>query len=131
MPYRLQEPDYPQTGHYVHGVLEWDTPEEAECALQVVRDEVPSTDLTVVCVPGRKSLHINTPEIKELQIAWVDSLEMALAECVQALRTIKETPRVGAFGWEFQDLAVETLNRLQIPDDQLPTRCYFGEADAE
>ncbi len=56
-------------------------------------------------------------------------LSMALAECVKALREIQELPQFGTPSWKFKDLAEAALNRLQIPDDQLPTQGYPDEAD--
>ncbi len=61
----------------------------------------------------------------ELQ-SRIDSLEMALAESVKALRTIGDSPLPFA---AHHVIAQSTLDRIQIPDDQLPTRCYPREAD--
>ena len=54
-------------------------------------------------------------------------LSMALAESVKALREIRDPTNSGP-RWR---IAGRALDRIQIPDDQLPTRCYpQGEVDA-
>ena len=58
----------------------------------------------------------------------VFELGMALAECVKALREI-EIIRPSDFSADHIRTASAALDRIQIPNDQLPTRCYPDEAD--
>ncbi len=54
----------------------------------------------------------------------LDELHPAFAECVAGLREIVEK----RYGLVNLQIATRTLNRLQIPDDHLPTKGYPRDA---
>lgn len=72
--------------------------------------------------------HWDEAREKTLQLQQrVDKLEPALAECVMALREI----HIPILGCKWQDksyhrreIARQALERIQIPDDELPTEGY-------
>ena len=75
------------------------------------------------------SLHEERAKAKGLQ-RRVDELEPALAECVAGLRKLSELRiELSAFATaaRCRETANETLDRLQIPDDHLPTKGYPKE----
>ncbi len=58
----------------------------------------------------------------------VFELGMALAKCVKAMKRI-EMLRPSYFSTDHIGIASSALDCIQIPDDQLPARCYPDEAD--
>lgn len=70
-------------------------------------------------------------ESRQLQ-RRVEQLEPALAECVAALRRIGAVMGCGSYAgiraMHRRKIAQETLDRIQIPDDELPTEGYASDA---
>ena len=88
---------------------------------------------------ANRLLRVKEARNKRLMYAWhqerakakglerrVEELEPALAECVAGLREIAiPAPGVSPLhAARYRHIASKTLDRLQIPDDHLPTKGY-------